>query len=81
MAPLDEGVVMVTRDNPGFAPFPQTLSAWRDGAYRLLLLVDSWLERRRQRRSLLGLSDHMLKDIGVTRGEALREGAKPFWRP
>ncbi len=71
---------MVTQDNPRFAPFPQTSSAWRDGAYRLLLLMDGWLERRRQRRSLLGLSDHMLKDIGVTRGEALREGTKPFWR-
>ncbi len=71
---------MVTQDNPRFASFPQTPSAWRDGTYRLLLAVDSWLERRRQRRSLLELSDHMLKDIGVTRVEALREGAKPFWR-
>jgi len=25
--------------------------------------------------------DHLLKDIGVSRGDALREGDKPFWRP
>jgi uncharacterized protein YjiS (DUF1127 family) len=27
----------------------------------------NWLERRRQRRVLLGLEDRMLKDIGVSR--------------
>jgi uncharacterized protein YjiS (DUF1127 family) len=38
------------------------------------------LERRRQRLALLGLDDWMLKDIGVTRDQALKEGQKPFWR-
>jgi uncharacterized protein YjiS (DUF1127 family) len=28
---------------------------------------------------LLDLSDHMLKDIGITREEAKREARKPFW--
>jgi uncharacterized protein YjiS (DUF1127 family) len=47
----------------------------RSPAYRLL---GSWLERRRQRRELLGLSDAMLEDIGLSRCDAWRE---PFWWP
>jgi uncharacterized protein YjiS (DUF1127 family) len=38
-----------------------------------------WHELSRQRRALLALSHHMLKDIGITRGEAEREGRRPFW--
>ncbi len=32
-----------------------------------------WLARRRDRRMLAGLSDHMLKDIGITRADVARE--------
>ncbi len=42
-----------------------------------------WIERSRQRRTLreLGeLNDALLKDIGVSRSEALREGTKHFWQ-
>jgi uncharacterized protein YjiS (DUF1127 family) len=46
----------------------------------LLALLELWSERRRQRRALLELSDHVLKDIGISRSEALQEGRKPFWR-
>jgi uncharacterized protein YjiS (DUF1127 family) len=38
-----------------------------------------WHERSRQRRALLALNHRMLKDIGITRGEAEREGRRPFW--
>lgn len=44
-------------------------------------LVEVWLERRRQRRALLELSDHLLKDIGLNRVDAWQEARKPFWRP
>ena len=47
------------------------------GAIETLLL---WQERRRQRRILATLSDAMLKDIGVTRLEALSEWSKRPWR-
>ncbi len=46
----------------------------------LVARAQLWLERRRQRRALLGLNDHLLKDIGVSRAEAWMEGQKPFWR-
>ena len=35
----------------------------------------------RQRRALLALDDAFLKDIGLSRVDALVEGGKPFWRP
>ena len=37
-------------------------------------------ERRRQRRALLALNDHALKDIGLSSADAWQEGHKPFWR-
>ena len=38
-----------------------------------------WLDRYRQRRALGGLSDHMLKDLGLSRSDAGRETGKRFW--
>lgn len=49
-----------------------------DGAF-------DWLRRchvvYRQRRALLALDAAMLKDIGISRADAIREGSKPCWRP
>ena len=42
--------------------------------------VLAWFERARQRRQLGELSDHMLKDIGLSRADVETEVAKPFWR-
>ena len=45
--------------------------------------IYGWAERRRQRQALASLiesSDHLLRDVGLTREEARREAAKPFWR-
>ena len=33
-----------------------------------------------QRKMLAQMSDHMLKDIGITRADALNEANKPFWK-
>jgi uncharacterized protein YjiS (DUF1127 family) len=38
-----------------------------------------WMERYRQRRALVMLSDHMLKDLGLSRCDAGRESGKRFW--
>ncbi len=39
-----------------------------------------WLERARARRGLDGLSDHMLKDVGLSRADLHREARKAFWK-
>jgi uncharacterized protein YjiS (DUF1127 family) len=39
-----------------------------------------WAERARQRRALLSLDDWMLKDIGLSRADVMREYDKPIWR-
>ncbi len=38
-------------------------------------------ERSHQRRALAQLSADQLKDIGVSRGDAINEASKPFWKP
>ncbi len=42
--------------------------------------LEMWGVRARERRALLALDDHLLKDIGLSRADAVREGSKPFWR-
>ncbi len=38
-----------------------------------------WRERTRQRRALGGLNDHMLEDLGLSRGDAGGGGGKRVW--
>jgi uncharacterized protein YjiS (DUF1127 family) len=40
-----------------------------------------WQSRAWERRHLAGMSDHMLKDIGLSRADIEREVSKPFWCP
>jgi uncharacterized protein YjiS (DUF1127 family) len=49
---------------------------WR----RTLALLRTWRQRVRGRDALARLDDRSLRDIGVTRCDALREANKPFWR-
>ena len=44
-------------------------------------LVGRWRMRSRTRRVLAELDDDRLRDIGLTREQARRESALPFWRP
>ena len=42
-----------------------------------------WMGRSRQRRQLgelAELNEYLLRDIGISREEAMREATKPFWR-
>ncbi|MDX8521426.1 DUF1127 domain-containing protein [Mesorhizobium dulcispinae] len=41
--------------------------------------IGRMLERRRGRLALLEMTDEQLKDIGISRCDAHREGIRPFW--
>ncbi|MER9231800.1 DUF1127 domain-containing protein [Mesorhizobium sp. M0622] len=41
--------------------------------------IDGLMDRRRSRLVLLEMSDDQLKDIGISRCDAHREGLRPFW--
>ncbi|RUW46924.1 MULTISPECIES: DUF1127 domain-containing protein [unclassified Mesorhizobium] len=65
---------------------PTRPSGQRGFASRLVQVVRSlakWighlLERRRGRLALLEMTDDQLKDIGISRCDAHREGIKPLW--
>ncbi len=46
----------------------------------ILATIRFWLQRSIQRRHLAHLDDHQLQDIGISREQASREAAKPFWK-
>lgn len=46
---------------------------------RAIARIHLWMELSRQRRELAQLSDEMLKDIGLSRVDALRMANRPFW--
>jgi uncharacterized protein YjiS (DUF1127 family) len=45
-----------------------------------LMVVLSWQERARQRRTLASLDDRLLRDIGIGRADVDRELRKQFWQ-
>ncbi len=52
-------------------------------ATRWLTTIGVWAARSRQRSALGELAepnDRLLEDIGLSRSDALREAAKPFWK-
>lgn len=48
--------------------------------FRLSAIVAAWRRRARSRFALARLSDHELRDIGITPAERRHECLKPFWR-
>ena len=61
---------------PGLGFWPRTVGPLR----RIARTLTNWHERSRQRRRLLNLSDHLLRDIGLTCHEVEIEWRKPFWK-
>ena len=49
------------------------------GLSGVVAAVLRWREVRKQRRALLALSDHLLRDIGISRADAVQEASRPFW--
>ena len=69
--------------------FPDQIGAFRRSEMSPTLATDvsatvrRWIARARQRRALADLAElnaHLLRDIGLTRDEALREASKWFWQ-
>lgn len=46
----------------------------------LLDLIRTWRRRAYERQELMTMSDISLRDIGITRCDAMNEASKPFWR-
>jgi uncharacterized protein YjiS (DUF1127 family) len=45
--------------------------------------ITVWMSRHQERKSLgaiAELNNYLLQDIGISRADALREAAKPFWQ-
>lgn len=62
------------------APIGSGLS--RAGAV-LAMAVDTvlgWQRRAAERTALATMDDRMLRDVGLTQAEAMRETDKPFWK-
>ena len=47
--------------------------------HKAVIQAKVWAERSRQRRTLLELDEHRLRDIGLTREQAEAEARRPFW--
>ncbi len=43
-------------------------------------VIYDWQYRACTRHQLMTMDDRLLKDMGLSRYDALREGGKPFWR-
>lgn len=60
---------------------PQAVIAVLAAGLRLAVArLRTWRERARERRQLLAMDDRALRDIGISRVDALREANKPVWR-
>lgn len=62
--------------SPRHLQAPSAVAALFDEAAAMLNL---WSARRRERRNVRQIDDHMLRDIGLDRFTAEQVGARPFW--
>lgn len=71
-------------DNWQIAALAASGNGFRGFVLRLLSVLSlwrrRWLERRALTRDMLSFNDAMFEDFSMSRAEAQREAAKPFWR-
>jgi uncharacterized protein YjiS (DUF1127 family) len=73
MEPVMTNIVLArTRTRPGSVRFGRRFA-------QLFLSIELALQVRRERRMLAGLSDGMLKDVGLTRADVQRETGRALW--
>ena len=77
----------IIKQRRSLTPLPRPPEGWEGFAGRRSAVFDwlletllIWQERASQRSDLGQLDDRMLKDIGLSRADTLREVDKPFWR-
>ncbi|AWB21469.1 DUF1127 domain-containing protein [Methylobacterium currus] len=68
------------RGNLRLVPAIRIAPPRRRTAISLIERLELWADRRHERRALMACPDGLLKDVGLSRADALREAEKPFWR-
>lgn len=74
ISPLHQLLSLASAPRLIFGDFMKSAGHRRGGLFETLI------QRSVQRRQLRALSDHQLRDIGITRAEAFLESEKPLWR-
>ena len=67
-------LVAVSRVGKGLWDAPAVIGLW------LWFTMLVWQRRDNARRELAAMDASRLTDLGITREQAVREAAKPFWR-
>lgn len=67
----------VVTNLPAARSWPKPLPAMVKLCRAVLIGFRRW----RERRLLIGLSDHVLRDLALTRADVEREYQQPVWRP
>ncbi|MCQ0986634.1 DUF1127 domain-containing protein [Jiella marina] len=81
VAMIEDGPVKgLSRARPRTEALPTLSEAVRGLVASVMFVIGSFGRRERMRNDMLGLTDDQLKDIGVTRDEALRAAERIEWR-
>ena len=72
--------MMTIAQNPPLATRAGLEFRLGERALDILRWAEKAYVRHCTRRDLMALSDDMLKDIGLSRGQAYQEASKPFWK-
>lgn len=80
LAPLAQRALTAGSRRPISSKGGGSVRLARDLALGLADLLYLWQRRLRDRDALLTMSTAQLKDIGLSRADALDEAEKPFWR-
>jgi uncharacterized protein YjiS (DUF1127 family) len=78
--PGDAAAIADRAPSPRWFATADITAAVRRGLVQIAEAFLAWHDQARERRAPMELSDQMLRDVGISRTDAHREGARPFWR-